>query len=153
METCIESVLWLVVIEIGNAWVWLADGVRLCVGCLLGLIFVSQNSIQFYWLQNAVIGEKPYNSLELGNRGLSNKITFGYTSIQHASGRPFKISKDGDPTTKLATCSRVQRSASRKRISFGSTGNVCAVTSKCVLGGWNMVAERRALVWEDSGKR
>ncbi len=35
----------------------------------------------------------------------------------------------------------VQRSARKKRPSFGSTGNVGDVTSKCVFGGWNTEAE------------
>ncbi len=40
METHIESVVKLEIMEMGKGCVWIADGVRLCVGCLLGLIFV-----------------------------------------------------------------------------------------------------------------
>ncbi len=40
MEIHIESVVKLEIMEMGEGCVWLADGVRLGVGCLLRLVFV-----------------------------------------------------------------------------------------------------------------
>lgn len=64
-----------------------------------------------------------------------------------------KTSANGYPTAKAGGLTQCLTILTKKQASFGSTANICDVTSICVIGGWNTEVEWWTLLEKDRGNR